>query len=96
MARSCEMIIGYLLPRQCEEKAVIECSKCGRSVCEHHARIGDQGVLCRDCFEQRAPRGPESINVPLSGVVRRAIYRHEDFSLFEGDEGLDDAFSTLS
>ena len=94
MAKQCELIIGYLLPRRCEEKVMATCLKCGRSVCELHTRIGDQGLLCRECYEEREPRTLEEATA-LPAPVGRTIYRQEDFRPFEAeDEG--EMFSTLS
>ena len=92
MARQCELIIGYLLPRRCEEKAAAACTKCGREVCKRHTRVGDSGLLCRDCYEERRPRDPKELE-PLPEPVERRIYRREgfrsyddeDFLLFEAD-----------
>ena len=93
MAKQCELIIGYLLPRQCEEKGINGCANCGRLVCEHHTRMGDRGLLCRDCYEEGKPReagAPE----PLAEPVKQTIY-HRDFDAFDDDMG-DDGFASLS
>jgi hypothetical protein len=104
MAKQCDLVIGYLLPRRCEAKATAECTKCGRNVCKLHARMGDTGLLCRDCFEERQPRSLEDLE-PLPEPVERRIYRREgfgssfaddtDYGLFETEEE-EDAFSTLT
>lgn len=94
MPKQCEMIIGYLLPRRCEEKAVVKCSKCGRMVCDLHTRIGDEGVLCRDCFEHIPPRTLKD-KPELPEAVRRVIYTREDFGVFEA-EAEEEAFASLS
>lgn len=94
MTKQCELFIGYLLPRRCEEKAAEVCTKCGRGVCELHTRVGDQGLLCRDCYEQGRPLTPEEAS-SLPEPVRQTIYRRDDFSPFESESGLD-TFSTLS
>jgi hypothetical protein len=94
MAKQCELIIGYLLPRRCEEKVTATCLKCGRGTCELHTRIGDTGLLCRDCYEEHQPLAAEEFT-PLPAPVQRSIYRRGDFLLFEGEEA-GDAFSTLS
>jgi hypothetical protein len=103
MAKQCELIIGYLLPRRCEEKGVTTCQKCRRTVCELHTRMADQGLLCRDCHEEGKPRAAAPV-APLPEPVHDVIYRRGDFSslrsvdddfdLFDADEG--DTFSTLS
>ena len=68
MAKQCELIIGYLLPRRCEEKAITTCSKCGRAVCDLHARMGDEGILCRDCllYTSPSPRDRTRSRMPSS------------------------------
>jgi hypothetical protein len=104
MAKQCEMIIGYLLPRRCEEKGITVCQKCRRTVCELHTRVADDGLLCRDCQEEGQPRTAEE-RAPLPGPVEEAIYHRrgfssydttdDDFDLFDHEEGAD-AFSVLS
>jgi hypothetical protein len=104
MAKQCELIIGYLLPRRCEEKGITTCQMCKRMVCEMHTRVADDGLLCRDCHEEGQPRTVEALE-PLPQPVEQTIYHRggfssfdttdDDFGLFEGDEGAD-AFSVLS
>jgi hypothetical protein len=104
MATQCEMIIGYLLPRRCEEKAITVCKKCERTVCELHTRVADDGLLCRDCFEEGQPRIAGEL-APLPEPVEQAIYHgtgfssfdttDDDFGLFDGDVGAD-TFGVLS
>ncbi len=92
MAKQCELIIGYLLPRQCEEKAINLCTNCGRGMCELHTSMGDHGLLCRDCFEEGKPRDagePEPLAEPVQEIIYSRGYQHFD------DDG-DDAFQTLS
>jgi len=73
MANQCELFIGYLLPRRCEERAAQVCTRCGRGVCELHTRTGDQGLLCRDCFEQGRPLAPQEASA-LAVPVQQVIY----------------------
>jgi hypothetical protein len=104
MAKQCEMIIGYLLPRRCEEKAITVCQKCKRRVCELHTRVADDGLLCRDCHEEGQPRTAEAV-APLPEAVEQTIYHRggssaldttdDDFALFDQDEGAE-GFSMLS
>ena len=94
MAKQCDLVVGYLLPRRCEEKAVKQCQNCNRGVCELHTRIGDQGFLCRDCYEEGAPRAVEDVQ-PLAAPVQNTIYSRDDFGYFDSDSA-DDTFSTLS
>ena len=108
MAKQCELIVGYLLPRRCEETGMTTCHKCQRTACELHSRVGDEGLLCRDCYEQGQPRTVEAL-MPLPPPVQQTIYRRQDFltpmdsgyeddddfALFDSDEG-DVAFTALS
>ena len=104
MAKQCEMIIGYLLPRRCEEKGITVCQKCRRRVCELHTRVADDGLLCRDCQEEGQPRTGEA-PPPLPEAVEQTVYYRggssvldttdDDFALFDQDEGAE-AFSMLS
>ena len=104
MAKQCELIIGFLLPRRCEEKGVVACGKCKRTVCELHARMGDHGLLCRDCREEGRPRAVGAVPPALPEPVRQVVYRRGDFASHMGDDDFDffdtdergDAFSTLS
>lgn len=109
MAKQCDLIIGYLLPRRCEGKAVAACTKCGRNACDRHTRMGDAGLLCRDCYEEVQPLTDEQLT-PLPEPVQQVIYRREgreglailaieaqDYQHFEAeDEEEEDAFSTLT
>lgn len=94
MPKQCELFIGYLLPRRCEEKAAELCTQCGRGVCQLHTRLGDQGLLCRDCYEQGQPLTHEEAS-SLPEPVQQTIYRRDDFSVFELEPEAD-TFSTLS
>jgi recombinational DNA repair protein (RecF pathway) len=104
MAKQCALIIGYLLPRRCEEKATDQCVQCGRDVCQHHTRIGDAGLLCRDCYEEGQPRLASEDLKPLPEPVGRTIYRRDDFDSYDTEEDYalfepekeDEVFSTLS
>ena len=49
MAVQCEMVIGYLVPHRCENRAVTTCAKCGRTFCDEHVDIHKGGVICTAC-----------------------------------------------
>ena len=93
MAKQCELIIGYLLPRQCEEKGDNTCKRCGRVVCDLHTKMGDEGLLCCDCFENVPARSLAEV-VPLAPVVHQLIYTR-DYAAFEREQA-EESFSTLS
>jgi hypothetical protein len=92
MAKTCQMTIGFLIPRPCENKARSTCVKCGKAVCDEHAVILDTGIVCTACHE-----GREAVAVtPLVRQLPRARYRDEDFELFEGAEEVGDVFADMS
>lgn len=104
MAKQCGLVIGYLFPRRCEEKAADQCVKCKRDVCQHHTRIGDAGLLCRDCYETGQPLAHEKLT-PMPELMGPTIYRRDEFGSFDPDdedylpfeeEKEEDVFSTLS
>jgi len=92
MAKRCQMTIGFLIPRPCENKARSTCVKCGKAICDEHAVILDTGIVCVACHQ-----GIEVVAVtPLVQQLPRARYRDEDFALFEGAEEAGDVFADMS
>ncbi len=92
MAEKCQMTIGFLIPRPCENKARSTCIQCGKAICDEHAVILDTGIVCVACHE-----GREAVAVtPLVPYLPRARYREEDFALFEGPEKASDVFAEMS
>jgi hypothetical protein len=92
MAKRCEMTIGFLIPRPCENKARSTCIQCGKAICDEHAVILDTGIVCTACHE-----GIEAVAVtPLMRHLPRARYRDEDFALFEDTEEAGDVFADMS
>ena len=49
MAKQCEMVIGFLVPHQCDHPALGTCIKCGRGFCEEHLEVTPQGLVCLAC-----------------------------------------------
>ena len=92
MAKGCQMTIGFLIPRPCENKARSTCVQCGKAVCDEHAVILDTGIVCAACHEVI-----EAVAVPpLVRHLHRARYRDEDFALFEDAEEAGDVFADMS
>jgi hypothetical protein len=92
MAKRCQMTIGFLIPRPCENKARSTCIQCGKAVCDEHAVILDTGIVCAACHE-----GIAAVAVtPLVPQLPRARYRDEDFAFFEGAEETGDFFADMS
>jgi hypothetical protein len=55
--------------------------------------MGDEGLLCRDCFENVPVRTLDQV-IPLAPVVYQRIYTR-DYEAFEREQP-EDTFSTLS
>ncbi len=57
-----------------------------------HARTGDAGVLCRDCYE-----GWQTVDVraPAASAAYGPVYTTQDYELFDR-ESERDTFSTLT
>ena len=75
MAKRCEMVIGYLLPRKCGAKARSVCIKCGRAMCDEHTVITDAGLVCEACYS-----GLEHLAIVPPGET--PAFTAEDFALF--------------
>lgn len=49
MSIQCAMIIGFLVPHQCENRAVASCSRCNRQFCDEHLQVTPTGLVCLAC-----------------------------------------------
>jgi hypothetical protein len=49
MAAQCEMIVGFLVPHRCENRALGQCGQCSRQYCEEHVEVRPAGLLCTAC-----------------------------------------------
>jgi recombinational DNA repair protein (RecF pathway) len=92
MAKKCEMIIGYLVPHQCENPALGACAKCGRGFCDEHTNATKEGRVCLAC--------QQGLEVPVALPIAAATFTATDLALF-GSSTLDDndnndMFSDLS
>jgi hypothetical protein len=90
MATRCEMIVGFLVPHQCERSALGQCVQCSRQYCEEHLNVRVTGLLCIAC-EQGLDRP-----VVLPPIARS--YTTDDLDAFtrESVDDSDDLFSDLS
>lgn len=91
MTQLCQMTIGFLIPRACENKARFSCTKCGRSVCTEHAVMLDAGVVCEACH-----LGFESAVAPGQMAQRLTSYTAADALAFTAGEMDDNLFGDLS
>jgi hypothetical protein len=94
MAKQCEMIIGFLIPRRCDQPARSTCIRCGRRVCDEHATISPEGILCEACHE-----GAEQLTTeaPPEWVSALPDYDPQDVALFDQEDlTTDSMFDDLS
>ncbi len=70
----CEMIIGFLLPRRCDVPALGTCAKCGRSFCDEHLRMQEQGMICTAC--------EQGLSQPVAMAETASTYDESDLILF--------------
>ena len=95
MAKTCEMIIGFLVPHRCENSALGVCKQCGRGFCEEHVEVTAQGLVCLACQQGLAQ--------PVITPQFARSFTEEDFIAFSRmsrmsdlDDDQDDTFSDLS
>jgi recombinational DNA repair protein (RecF pathway) len=91
MASQCEMIIGFLVPRRCENPALGNCSRCGRGYCEEHISVETQGLICKACSQ--------GLEQPVALPLTAQSFSDEDMALFDQASRFDnddDLFSDLS
>lgn len=70
----CEMIIGYLVPRRCDNPALAVCPNCGRSFCDEHMEVTPQGMLCIAC--------KQGLSQPVALADTASHYDDSDIAAF--------------
>jgi len=92
MAAQCEMIIGYLVPHRCENRAVTKCANCGRSYCDEHVSITEAGLICNAC--------QQGLDKPVLMSETARTFDESDMRVFSqrfyDDDDEADLFSDLS
>lgn len=93
MVEQCEMIIGYLVPHQCENPSLGKCVKCGRGYCDEHTSQTREGRICLAC--------QQGLEMPVALPIAAALFTPNDLDTFgrasmwdDNDSG--DMFSDLS
>ncbi len=84
----CAMIVGYLVPHRCSNKALGACIKCGRPFCDEHMAIVESGLVCLACQKGIA----QPVLVPAEGLA----YTDSDLAVFSALSAEDTAGDTLS
>ena len=92
MATQCEMIVGFLVPHRCDNRAVTQCAKCGRRFCDEHLEITPGGLICAAC--QQGLQEPMAIPQTARSFDEADIMVFAAASDFSDDD--DDMFSDLS
>jgi recombinational DNA repair protein (RecF pathway) len=91
MAQQCAMIVGYLVPHRCPNKALATCIKCGRQFCDEHVSIVQEGLLCLAC--------QQGVEQPVLVAQVAHDYTAEDMAVFSRASDWDsteDTFADLS
>jgi recombinational DNA repair protein (RecF pathway) len=90
MARSCEMVVGFLVPHRCEQPALGRCVRCNRGFCEAHLSVKQEGLVCHAC-EQGLPEP-----VVMAGAA--SAFDANDAAAFAGSSESDasETFADLS
>lgn len=90
--KRCEMIIGFLIPRRCENPALGVCPMCQRSFCDEHLEITEHGMICVAC--------KQGLDRPVALSETASTYDDSDVVIFAAasswDDDDDDLFSDLS
>ena len=92
MAKHCEMIVGFLVPHRCENRALAACAKCQRQYCEEHVSIVNGQLLCTAC--------QQGLDEPILVAKTAEKFDEEDVRAFvpiiDDDYDSDDMFADLS
>ncbi len=91
MAQQCAMIVGYLVPHRCPNKALATCIKCGRMFCDEHVAIVQEGLICLAC--------QQGIEQPVLIPQLEQDFTAEDMTIFTALDDWDssgDTFADLS
>jgi hypothetical protein len=88
MAPQCAMIVGYLVPHRCPNKALATCIKCSRQFCDEHVSIVEQGLLCLAC--------QQGLDQPVLVAQVAQGFTAEDVALFYLASNRDTAEDSMS
>ncbi len=70
----CEMIVGFLIPHRCDNVALGRCKQCGRSFCDEHLDVTQQGMVCVAC--------QQGLDKPVAAADIATTYDDSDLILF--------------
>ena len=69
----CKETAGFLISHPCASSAELNCSVCGKDVCNDHARETDGGFACITCFKK------QHVDQDLQGSSRGSRYYHDPY-----------------
>lgn len=70
----CEMIIGFLVPRRCDQPALGRCTQCGRSFCDVHLAMSEHGMICDAC--------KQGLDQPVALPATASVFDETDLITF--------------
>ncbi len=91
---TCEMIVGYLVPHKCPNRAVGKCQKCSRHFCDEHLSSEHSGLICTAC--------QQGLDQPIAVPATARTFTEDDLAtfktadIFDDDYDEGDIFSDLS
>jgi recombinational DNA repair protein (RecF pathway) len=88
------MIVGYLVPHKCPNRAVSQCKKCGRQFCDEHLSIEQGGLMCTAC--QQGLEQPIAVAATARTFTEDDLATFKTADLFDDDYDEGDTFSDLS
>lgn len=82
----CQIQVGTLWLRDCEQEAAGKCRHCGREICRDHALAHQLEVYCPDCHHQIQKSGLDSLGQKPGFVPRqKEFYGREYAPIYLGD-----------
>lgn len=89
----CEMIVGFLTPHRCPNRAVTKCIKCNREFCDEHVEITTGGLICLAC--QQGLAQPLAVAQTARDFDESDLMTFSTIGAFTSDND-DDTFADLS
>ena len=88
------MIVGYLIPHKCPNRAVSKCQKCGLQFCDEHLSIEQGGLICTAC--QQGLEQPIAVPATARTFTEDDMATFRTVDIFDDDYDEGDLFSDLS
>ncbi len=82
---TCEMIVGYLVPHKCDNRAVGKCGNCSRQFCDEHLNLEKSGLICTAC--------QQGLDQPVAIADNARNFTDDDLAAFKTAALFDDSFN---